>query len=315
MTTFDLEQLAGLLGDGGMVETDVPLGHRTTYRVGGTGAVVVTLLNVAAAEAFADWLPESVPVAVLGNGSNVLVADEGFSGITVHLAGQFDDIVLEGSLVTCGGGADLPKVARRSVEAALTGFEWAVGVPGTVGGALMMNAGGHGSSIEESLKEATVLNLRTGVLSVRSVTEFSFGYRHSNLHAHEVVLFATFALATGNREAGLEQLKDIVAWRRAHQPGGQNCGSVFVNPPKAAAGQLIEACGLRGRRHGTAEVSEKHANFIQADPDGLAADVIALIGEVANEVRAKRGLSLSTDLKVLSDHPEHLPSLLRSVTS
>jgi len=178
-----------------------------------------------------------------------------------------------------------------------------------------MNAGGHGSSIEESLTKATVLNLRSGVISVRSVEEFSFGYRHSNLRPHEVVLFATFALSPGKREAGLEELRDIVAWRRAHQPGGQNCGSVFVNPPNAAAGQLIEACGLRGRRHGTAEVSEKHANFIQADPDGLAADVIALICEVANEVRAKQGLSLSTELKVLSDHPEHLPSLLRSVTS
>jgi len=314
MMSFDLEQLAKLLGEGGIVETQVALGRRTTYRVGGTGAVVVTLLNLGAAEAFATWLPESAPVAVLGNGSNVLVADEGFSGITVHLAGAFDDIVLDGSCVTCGGGADLPKVARRSVEAGLTGFEWAVGVPGTVGGALMMNAGGHGSSIEESLAEASVLDLRTGVLSVRSVEEFSFGYRHSNLRPHEVVLSATFALKRGNREAGLEQLRDIVAWRRAHQPGGQNCGSVFVNPPNAAAGQMIEVCGLRGQRHGTAEVSEKHANFIQADPDGLAADVIALICEVADEVRKKQGLSLSTELKVLSDHPDNLPPLLRSVT-
>lgn len=314
MTSLRFDQLAEILGDGGIVEHDVDLGRRTTYRVGGMGAIFVTLLTSAAANALAAWLPRGVPVAVLGNGSNVLVTDEGFSGVTVHLAGEFDEILVEGELVTCGGGADLPRVARRSVEAGLSGFEWAVGVPGTVGGAIAMNAGGHGSSTAESLFVASVLDLSTGTVALRHCEEFSFRYRHSNLKSHELVLSATFALHEGNREAGLVQLRDIVAWRRAHQPGGQNCGSVFINPSTVSAGAAIDACGLRGRRSGTASVSEKHANFIQADPDGTARDVISLIGEVAAEVKSQSDLVLTTELKVLGDHAEHLPSLLRSVT-
>ena len=314
MSALNLPQLAELLGEGAIVEHDVALGRRTTYRVGGDGAVFVTLLTLEAAQQFASALPEKLRIAVLGNGSNVLVADEGFSGVVVHLAGDFEEIMVEGNAVTAGGGADLPRVARRTVEEGLTGFEWAVGVPGTVGGAVAMNAGGHGSSIAESLQVASVLNLRTGEVTTRAVEGFAFGYRHSNVRSDEVVLRATFALEPGDREAGLEQLRGIVSWRRAHQPGGQNCGSVFINPPTAAAGLLIDGCGLRGRRYGSAGVSDKHANFIQADPEGRAADVIALIGEVASEVEQQTGISLTTELKLLGDQPSPLGSMMKLVT-
>jgi UDP-N-acetylmuramate dehydrogenase len=132
--------------------------------------------------------------------------------------------------------------------------------------------------------------------------------------SHEVVVSATFQLDNGDVDEGRTALREIVSWRRAHQPGGQNCGSVFVNPEGAAAGQLIDACGLRGHRIGSAEVSPKHANFIQADPDGSAADVIALICEVADVVSAQQHYALKTELRVLCDHPANLPALLGSVT-
>lgn len=275
-----------------------PFGERTTYRVGGPAAVLVEVEGpeqlVEAIEAVGEG-----PVYVLGRGSNTLVSDAGFAGTVVHLGEGFATMEFDEATgrAVLGAAADLPVAARRSVEAGLSGFEWAVGVPGSVGGAVRMNAGGHGSDMAASLVSVELVDLRSGERSLREAAALNLEYRCSSIEPHELVLSATLALEPGDVERGREELREIVRWRRAHQPGGANCGSVFTNPAGAAAGQLIEAAGLRGRRLGSAEVSPKHANFIQADPGGRADDVAALIELVAREVAAASGVELVSEVR------------------
>ena len=160
-----------------------------------------------------------------------------------------------------------------------------------------MNAGGHGSDMASSLASVDVVDLQTGRRSTLRVDDLAFGYRSSAIAAHQVVLAATLALQSGDAEHGREALREIVRWRRDHQPGGANCGSVFTNPPGDSAGRLIEDAGLKGRRHGTAEISPKHANFIQADAGGSGDDVAALMDEVATIVADRAGVHLVTEVR------------------
>jgi len=194
------------------------------------------------------------------------------------------------------------------VEAGFTGFEWAVGVPGSLGGAVAMNAGGHGSDMARSVVAATVATLdippgADGAVAteVWDLTRLDYSYRRSSIGPHHVVVGARLGLGRGDRAAGAETMRAIVRWRRQHQPGGQNAGSVFTNPagpePSPSAGRLVEAAGLKGRRLGSAEVSAKHANFIQADPGGSAVDVVALMDLVRTEVRLRFGVDLHTELR------------------
>ena len=197
-----------------------------------------------------------------------------------------------GTSVTAGGATSLPVLARRTVADGLAGFEWAVGVPGSIGGAVRMNAGGHGSDMSSVLVTATTLDLATGVVRVRPADGLALGYRSSDIGASEVVTSAELRLTVGERVVGEERLAGIVRWRRENQPGGQNSGSVFTNPAGDSAGRLIDAAGLRGRRLGSAVVSERHANFIQADEGGSADDVRSLMDEVVRRVAEVHGVRL-----------------------
>jgi UDP-N-acetylmuramate dehydrogenase len=190
-------------------------------------------------------------------------------------------------------------VARRSAAAGLTGLEWAVGVPGSVGGAVRMNAGGHGSDIASCLLRASVVDLATADASWRSPASLGFGYRTSSLGSTDVVTIAELRCRPGSREAAEAEIAEIVAWRRANQPGGQNAGSVFTNPPGDAAGRLIDDAGLKELRIGTAQVSAKHANFIQADEGGSADDVKRVIDEVRARVLARHGIELRTEVRLI----------------
>ena len=294
-----VERAAALLRD--RAERDVPLGPFTTYKVGGPAALLVRaggpddLAAVGAAVA-----ATGVDVLVVGKGSNLLVADAGFAGVAVVLGEAFAAVEIDGTRVRAGGAAALPVVARHTVRAGLTGFEWAVGVPGSVGGAVRMNAGGHGSDMAATLEAAEIVDLAAGGQARTVVAaDLALGYRRSAVAAHHVVVAATLGLAAGDRGAGERTLSEIVAWRRAHQPGGQNAGSVFTNPPGDSAGRLIDAAGCKGLRHGTAEVSTKHANFVQADPGGSADDVLALMGEVQRRVAAASGVSLVAETRIV----------------
>jgi UDP-N-acetylmuramate dehydrogenase len=216
-----------------------------------------------------------LPVLVVGRGSNLLVADRGFPGLAVVLGAFALEIEVHGSDVVAGGAVSLPVLARKTVAAGLTGLEWAVGVPVSVGGGVRMNAGGHGSDIASTAVGVRVFDLRSGEDCAVPASALGLRFRGSDLADHQVVVSARFALAPGERVASEAELAEIVHWRREHQPGGQNAVSVFVNPVpgQLSAGEVIDGLGLRGLRIGTAEVSPKHANFIQADEGGAAADV------------------------------------------
>ena len=291
-----VEAAAAVLGD--RARRQVPLGPLTTYRVGGPAALFLEARDeddlALARRAVAE---SGVPVLVVGRGSNLLVSDRGFPGLALVLGEGFSTIEVDGAAVTAGAAVSLPVLARRTAAAALTGFEWAVGVPGSVGGAVRMNAGGHGSDVSRTLAWARVVSLAGDDLDGRVGAErLALGYRRSALGPAHVVTAACFALAPGDRAAAEAEIAEIVRWRREHQPGGSNAGSIFANPPGDAAGRLVEAAGLKGHRRGSAYVSPKHANFVQVDNDGSADDVAALIAEVRHLVAERTGVTLQLEL-------------------
>lgn len=287
---------------GPLARRDVPLGPLTTYRVGGPAALFVEAASVEDLAAVAGAVAATgVEVLVVGKGSNLLVADAGFSGLALTLGDGFATVDVEGTDLVAGAATALPVAARRTAAAGLTGFEWAVGVPGSVGGGVRMNAGGHGAEIKDSILEATVVDLADGQGNQRvfSVDDLDFGYRHSSVTPTRVVVAARFALRQGEREACEARIAEIVQWRRENQPGGQNAGSVFTNPPGDSAGRIVDAAGLKALRVGTAAVSPKHANFIQAEAGGSADDVLALIREVQRRVNKAMGVSLATEVRLV----------------
>ncbi len=294
--------LAGI--EGLAVELDAPAGSLSTYRVGGPIALLARVDNADALAALttvvaeAGAVPDFLPI---GKGSNLLIADSGFAGIGIVLGTDFASIAVSkaDARVTAGAAAPLPLVARATVREGLTGFAWAVGVPGTIGGGVFMNAGGHGSDMAANLVSVEVVDLRSGARATMAADELDLGYRTSNLQAHHVVTSATLQLEPGDATAGAEELSEIVRWRRANQPGGQNAGSVFTNPMDDSAGRMIDVAGMKGRRVGTAEVSTVHANFIQVDPNGSADDVMALMREIVATVAATFGVPLHAETRLV----------------
>ncbi|MGQ0616657.1 MAG: UDP-N-acetylmuramate dehydrogenase [Acidimicrobiia bacterium] len=285
---------------GDRVAADVPIGPRTTYRVGGSAAVVVTAISSGDLAAVRDAVVSSgVPVLMVGKGSNLLVADAGFPGLVLVLGDPFEGARLRGTRALVGGAAALPVLARRTAAAGLTGFEWAVGVPGSAGGAVRMNAGGHGSDMAAVVARVRVLDTAGGEDGWMPATALDFGYRHSSITPTQVVIEAELALSDGDRARSEALVADIVRWRRANQPGGQNAGSVFTNPPGDSAGRLIHEAGLKGFRLGTAVVSEKHANFIIAEPGGRAEDVLSLMTEIGRRVLDAHGVQLEPETQLV----------------
>jgi UDP-N-acetylmuramate dehydrogenase len=298
ITSGAVERAASELGALG--GRDVPLGPLTTYRVGGPAALAVRAESVDDLVVVHRALVASdLPVLVVGRGSNLLVADTGFCGIALVLGAFATQIEVEDTDLIVGGAVSLPVLARQSVASGLTGLEWAVGVPGSVGGGVRMNAGGHGSDVAETLVRVRVFDLRSGEHGEVPASALALRFRGSDLGPHHVVLSARVHLAPGDRARSEAELAEIVRWRRENQPGGQNAGSVFVNPQpgELSAGELIDSLGLRGLRIGTAEVSPKHANFIQADDGGRADDVRAVMAAVRGRVLAATGIALRSEIR------------------
>jgi UDP-N-acetylmuramate dehydrogenase len=309
-TNAAVEAAAEVLGP--RASRDWPLAPMTTYRVGGGAALFVAARSLDDLRAVARARAASgLPVLIVGRGSNLLVADTGFAGIAVSvadLAGE-SELPAEGepAVVTAGGGVALPVLARRTAAAGLRGFEWAVGVPGSVGGAVRMNAGGHGSDMAACVRDVDVVDLGSDEPELRTVPVDGLGlrFRGSDLVPTQVVLAARLGLRRGDRDAAEAEIAGIVTWRRENQPGGQNAGSVFVNPVpfEVSAGGLIDGLGLRGFRIGTAWVSEKHANFIQAAEGGRAADVVAVMTEVRERVATATGYRLRSEIRLIGFAP------------
>lgn len=297
---MSLEELVEV--GGARVKEHAPFGARTTYRVGGTVRALVTLSSMADLEELGpSMLTSGLAMFVLGNGSNLLVADGEHEVLGVHLVGEFeelrtrdeDDVVV----VDAGAGLDLPIAARRLAKSGVVGFEWAVGVPGSFGGAAVMNAGGHGSDMNESLVSVTVWH--DGATRTWSKELLDYGYRASSLRSDDLVTAVRLHLRAGDSEVAQERIREIVRWRREHQPGGANAGSAFRNPENDFAGRLIEAAGCKGLRIGTAAISEKHANFIIADADGRANDVYEVLSTVRELVRESCGVELVSEHRFL----------------
>ena len=298
-----IERAAAVLGE--RARPNVAVGPLTTYRVGGAAALFLEAEGDDDLRLARDAVMASgVDVLVVGRGSNLLVDDAGFPGLAITLGPGFATIDLgEGGVVRAGAAVQLPVLARKTAAAGLTGLEWAVGVPGSVGGAVRMNAGGHGADTASVLRRYGFVDLSGGDDGEADAARLEFAYRHSTVAPHHVVTWGEFHLQAGDRAASEATITEIVRWRREHQPGGQNAGSVFTNPEGDAAGRLIDVAGLKGRRRGTAQVSEKHANFIQADEGGSADDVWALMHEIRDEVEERTGVRLAWEVKAVGFEP------------
>jgi UDP-N-acetylmuramate dehydrogenase len=300
VTVAALEVLAETLGP--LARRHEPLGARTTYRVGGPAALWVDVPDEAVLGAVHGALVvvgEPVPVLVVGKGSNLLVADAGFPGLVLGLGQGFSLVDLDGTTVRAGAAVGMPVLARRTAGAGLRGLEWAVGVPGSVGGALRMNAGGHGADTASVLRRYRLFDLSSGRAEEHDAADFRPAYRRSSLGPSHVAEWAEFSLTAGDAGEARASISDIVRWRLRHQPGGSNAGSVFTNPPEEPAGALVERCGLKGRRLGSAAVSTKHANFIQADEGGSADDVRRLLETVQAVVAERTGVELVPEIHMV----------------
>ena len=285
---------------------DAPLGALTTSRVGGPAAVAFEVNSAADLQRAREASKASgLGIIVIGRGSNLLVADRGFEGIALFLGETYSGIEIDdsGATVTAGAAVALPVLARQCATAGIGGLEWAVGVPGSVGGAVRMNAGGHGSDIASCLIDADIADLdgpaAPPLAASHRTDELALGYRRSGLDDSDVVLRARLQGHRVPADTAMERIAEIVHWRRENQPGGQNAGSVFMNPPSDSAGAQIDQAGLRGLRIGTAEVSQVHANFIVSDPGGTAADVVALMAAIRDRVAEECGIVLHPEIRMV----------------
>ena len=331
-TIAELQLATELFGK--RARTDVSLAQFTTYRVGGNAALHVHVESIDDLGAISAVLAQvDLPLLVIGRGSNMLIADTGFQGLAITFGSfleyidlpdrsdgggdQDGDLAVE-PIALFGGSVPLPVAARQSVHRGLTGFEWGVGVPGTIGGAVRMNAGGHGSDMASSLVSARIFHLLRGVEAHVDAVDLGLRFRGSAIADHHVVLSATLNLGWATDTQAVEnQLSEIVKWRRENQPGGQNAGSVFVNPVpgQVSAGALIDQIGMRGFRMGTAHVSEKHANFIQSEEGGLASDVVQVMAEIRRRVKESTGYDLRSEIRLAGFDATTDPSLAEVLTS
>ncbi len=280
----------------GVLEGGVRLDALTTYKLGGPARYFLEAHDRQDLEAVT---PVDIDVLVVGRGSNLLVADEGFPGLVIRLGRGFGgwDIEDDGVLAA-GAAAPLPSIARAAAKAGRGGLEWMVGVPGSVGGAVRMNAGCFGSDTSQALRTAEVLDLRLGEITHRTPAQLEMAYRSTNLTPTEAVLAAAFTTTGTSPEHAEAQMREITRWRKEHQPGGTfNAGSVFKNPPGDSAGRLIDSLGLKGFRVGGVSVSEKHANFFVADPGATARQIFLLVAAVRRRVLEEAGIELVPEIQ------------------
>ena len=301
------------------IALDVAASSLCTWRVGGPLKIVARPNTLDDLAALSRALPPAIPTLVIGRGSNLLVSDDGFHGLCIVLDGAFaslkisssatdDDDDGDGVVVVGGGALPLPVLARRSAAAGISGLEFFVGIPGSVGGAVRMNAGGHGCETSDVVVECEVFDLVDATVRVLSATDAQFAYRSSIIGPSHVVTKARFRGTLATRSVCEARIDEVVAWRRAHQPGGANAGSVFANPPGDSAGRLIDTAGAKGLSVGNAEVSTKHANFIQANPGATARDVFQLIEDVRACVFAFHNIQLRSEVRCVGfEYPPDSP--------
>ena len=290
----------------GMVDTDVTeqekLARHTSYRIGGKAELFVTCHSYHSLRRTIEVLGrEQVPWVIIGKGSNLLVADAGYPGAVITLGREFSRFVLgeDGVTMTVGAGAMLARVVNEALTKGLSGLEFAVGIPGTVGGAISMNAGTRIDWIGALVERVVTYKPGTGLRHYVH-DDLRWGYRESGLPRDEIVLECCLRLKPASKDDIRERMERALAHRRRTQPvGTPSCGSVFRNPPDRSVGAMIEECGLKGFSVGGAEVSPVHANFIVNKGTATASDVAAVIRHVHEKVREAYGVELQPEVKFL----------------
>jgi UDP-N-acetylmuramate dehydrogenase len=290
------------------VRRDEPMARHTSWRAGGSAAYYAEPANLTEAVALSAWARErSLPLVWIGRGTNLLVCDSGFAGVAAayrdsnwELQDSGDDVLL-----TVGAGQTMSSLARRMAALGLAGMEWAEGLPGTVGGAVVGNAGCYGGDTAGIVREVTLL-LADGSVETWPAERLDYSYRESRLKhwptaAAPLVVSAVFALQRADPALLQERVAAIAAQRKGRSPGGNSCGSVFKNPPGDSAGRLIEAAGLKLSRCGDAEISAVHANYIVNRGRASAADILTLIDRARSAVRAQYGRELQLEVRLLGD--------------
>lgn len=283
-----------------------PMKNHTTFRIGGPAdALALPKTPEEVAEVVRFCHEHAQPYYVLGNGSNLLVSDEGYRGLVLQLYRNFNDIQVNGETITVQSGAMLAAVARAAYQTGLTGLEFASGIPGTIGGAVVMNAGAYGGEMKNVLKEVTVLT-KEGEVLVIPAKALELGYRTSVIPKNGwIVLGAVLQLKKGDQEQILARMEELKEQRITKQPLDlPSAGSTFKRPKGYFAGKLIMDAGLRGFTVGGAQVSEKHCGFVVNRGNATAADVWELICEVKRRVKEITGVELEPEVKLLGDFPQ-----------
>jgi UDP-N-acetylmuramate dehydrogenase len=284
------------------IERGVPLSRFTTIGTGGPARALARPETLDELREALDWARErSLPVATIGLGSNLLVADEGFEGLAVKLAGGLAAVETRDDLLVAGGGAPNAVALHRAREAGLGGFEFACAIPGTAGGGVRMNAGAYGGDWSQLVVEAVVVDAE-GVREL-GPAELGLGYRHSGLRDGQVVARVTFRLRRRPRDEIKAHVRELNARRKAAQPTNRRTfGSVFKNPEhELSAGRMLDACGLRGHRIGGACISPRHANFIENAGSARSADAVALMAEARRRAFAQYGVELRHEVELLGN--------------
>ena len=291
----------------GRLTPDAPLAPLIWFKTGGPAETLFEPADIDDLAAFIAALPPQTPLLPLGLGSNLIVRDGGVRGVVVRLGKALAGLAVDGDLVRAGAGAPGIAVASAARDAGLAGLEFLRGIPGTVGGAVRMNAGAYGRDVSDILVEATVVR-RSGAVETLPASAFGFSYRHSALPAGDIVVAAAFRGTPGDRTVITAEMDRIAAEREASQPlRSRTGGSTFKNPPRQKAWQLVDAAGCRGLRLGGAQVSEKHTNFLINTGDATSADIEALGEAVRARVLAHSGVALDWEIERVG---ETLPSPL-----
>jgi UDP-N-acetylmuramate dehydrogenase len=287
---------------GGLLRRGVSLAPLTTYRFGGEAAWFAEPTDEEqlsrVLQAAADL---GLRVVLLGRGSNVVISERGLDAVVVRLAGRFSAISLNAEgVVTAGAAAPLARLARTSVDGARGGLEFFVGIPGSVGGAVRMNAGCLGSETADWMIDADLISISTGAQTVHTPSGLAMGYRTSAVGDDNIVVLARFRTEPQPTAVGRAKIREVTQWRRKNQPGGTlNAGSVFKNPAGDAAGRIIDSLGLKGLSVGGVRVSPRHANFFEAHEGATAQDVYDLVQMVRGQVKARSGIDLEPEVKFL----------------
>lgn len=287
---------------GSLVQEDAPMAKFTSFRAGGCADLLVQPQNTKELQDVLQVLQEEgCPHMVLGNGSNVLVKDGGYRGVIVKLGSGFDYVVVEGNVIRCGSGALLSAVAKAAADAGLTGMECLSGIPGSIGGAVFMNAGAYGGEIRDVLRKVSVISQDGAHLSALDTGSLDLGYRHSILQqTGDIVLEAEFMLQPGNETEIKEKMAELKARRNEKQPVNYpSAGSFFKRPEGYFAGKLVQDADLKGVSVGGAEVSQLHSGFLINKGGATATDIIQLMRIVQAAVMERFGVMLEPEVRII----------------